>query len=201
LIKAVVFDFGNVLCRLDRPSMDEALASHSPFDQKRVEAIIWGTDIELAAETGRVDARGHFRRIKEAIRGEESWTFDSFAEECMRCLLPHPEGESALAMVHDKGLRTFILSNTSFLHARFIFERETLATIPELYALSYKVGCMKPDPRIWLWLLERSGLDAKDCIYVDDIQTYCDAAASLGFSSYRYDISSANLLQALQGML
>jgi FMN phosphatase YigB (HAD superfamily) len=135
MIKAVVFDFGNVLCRLDRPGVNAALAAHSPLSAAEVNALVWGTDLERDSETGRYDSLEFFRRIKEAIRGEALWTYDAFAGEFMKCLVPYPEGEAALLAVHNLGLRTFILSNTSFLHARFMFNREILATIPELHAL------------------------------------------------------------------
>ena len=55
-----------------------------------------------------------------------------------------------------------------------IFGNEVLASIPELHILSYKVGFMKPDRRIWMKLLEYSGLAASDCLYVDDVRAYCD---------------------------
>ena len=119
----------------------------------------------------------------------------------MRCILPHPPGSAALRAASAAGLRTFILSNTSFLHSRAIFLYETLAGLPELYALSYKLGCMKPDPRIWLWLLERAALRPEDCVYVDDIEAYCSTAASLGMTALRYDFRVDDLWQKLEAIL
>jgi glucose-1-phosphatase len=201
VVKAVIFDFGNVLCRLDRSGGNRILATHCALSPEEVDKRIWGGDLERDAETGRIDSRTQFERIREVIGADPSWSYEEFSRDFMAFLKPHPEGEAALVGVARSGYRTFILSNTSFLHSRGIFQNENLATIPELYALSYKIGFMKPDPRCWLWILDRTGLRPEECMYVDDVQAYCDAAAALGLRSMRYDPETENLLQKLETVL
>lgn len=201
MIKAVAFDLGNVLCRLDRASCNEALAVHSPLSAEEVGSLLWGGALEHDSETGRIDSREYFRRIKEVIRGEKSWDYEQFSDEYMSALVPHPPGEAAVVRARELGLRVFILSNTSFLHSRFIFSREVLATIPELYAFSYKVGVMKPGLEIWRWLLDRSALAAQECLYFDDVPAYCEAGASLGFRACVHDLARGNLVKELETMV
>lgn len=201
MIQAVVFDFGNVLCRLDRPACNRALAAHSLLSADDVDRLVWGGDIERDAETGRIDSQEQFRRIKDALGGEDGWSYDCFAREFMSAIVPHPEGEAAMLGAQQLGLRCFILSNTSFLHARHIFANEVFCTVPELHALSFKLGWMKPDPRCWTWILERSGLSAHECIYVDDVPAYCEVAESLGFRAIHHRIGANDLLQAIRGVL
>jgi FMN phosphatase YigB (HAD superfamily) len=197
MIRAAVFDFGNVLCRLDRERASAAMAAHCGAGAGELSDILWKGDLERDSETGKYDSREHFRRIKAAARGREEWSYEEFREEFALCIQPHPEGEEALRYAKARGLRCFVLSNTSFIHARFIFSNECLASIPELYALSYKIGIMKPDPGIWRWLLERARLEAAECLYIDDVQDYCDVAASLGFAAIRYDISAGGLSRSI----
>ena len=201
MIKAVAFDLGNVLCKLDRDSCNAALAMHSPLSADEVGTLLWGGHLELDSETGRVDSHEYFGRIKELIHGDQSWHYEEFCNEYMNALIPHPPGEQAVVRARELGLRVFILSNTSFLHSRFIFSREILATIPELYAFSYKVGVMKPNPAIWHWLLERSGLRAEECLYFDDVPAYCKAGASLGFQASVHDLVRGNLVKELEAMV
>lgn len=199
--KAVIFDFGNVLSILDRPATDRAFAVHCGLSPEEVGSRIWSDGLLVDLETGKIDAREHFERVKKALGAEDSWSYDEYAEEFMRCILPHPPGRAALRAASDAGLRTFILSNTSFLHSRAIFMDETLASLPELYALSYKIGCMKPDPRMWLWLLERANLKPKDCVYVDDVDAYCQAAGDLGMGTVTYDFRVDDLWRKLEVIL
>jgi FMN phosphatase YigB (HAD superfamily) len=201
MIKAVAFDLGNVLCKLDRDSCNAALAVHSPLPTTEVGRLLWGGELEHDSETGRVDSREYFRRIKEAIQGDQTWHYEEFCEEYMNALVPHLPGEQAVVRARELGLRVFLLSNTSFLHSRFIFSREILATIPELYAFSYKVGVMKPHPDMWRWLLERSGLAAEECLYFDDVPRYCAAGAALGFRASVHDLATGNLVRELEAMI
>jgi putative hydrolase of the HAD superfamily len=48
------------------------------------------------------------------------------------------------------------------------------------------VGMRKPDPRIYELTLERLGLPATECAFVDDLQHNCDAAAALGLHAVRF---------------
>jgi putative hydrolase of the HAD superfamily len=201
MIQAVVFDFGNVLCRLDRLACNTALSAHTPYTPSEVSDRLWGGELENDAETGRYDSHEYFRRIQKALRADSSWDYETFADEYMKCLVPHPQGERAVAKARELGLRVFILSNTSFLHARFIFSRELLATIPEIYALSYKIGVMKPNPEIWKWLLRQSGLEAGQCAYFDDVQSYIDTGLSLGFRAEIHDQARDSLVDQVESIV
>ena len=50
----------------------------------------------------------------------------------------------------------------------------------EVVVDSANVGMRKPDPEIYELTLERLGLDAPECVFVDDIEVNCDGAAALG---------------------
>ncbi len=201
MYKAVVFDFGNVLCGLDRMAFARAAAPRSKLSARDLDAALWGGSLEREHETGRFDSRGFYRRVAALAGFEPSYSYEEFAGDYRRIILPNPDGEAGLITARDRGARCFVLSNTSFLHARMIFENEVLASIPELHILSYKVGLMKPDPRIWLKLLEYTGLDAGDCLYIDDVEAYCDAARGLGFGVFCYDRNTHFLSQILQDVL
>lgn len=201
MYKAVIFDFGNVLCGLDRMAFARAAAPFSRLSAEEFDRAVWGGAIERDSETGKCDSRGHLERIREATGLDSSYSYERFVEDFSRIILPNPDGEAGLVAARNLGARTFVLSNTSWLHARKIFDNEILASIPEVHILSYKVGMMKPDPRIWGKALEYSGLAAADCLYIDDVRQYCDMAASLGFGAFCYDKTAQNLSHIIQSML
>ena len=201
MVKAVAFDFGNVLAMVDRLRSCSRLARHSPLPAAQICGRIWGGEIEREAETGRIDSRQLFRRIKEAISGESGWSYEEFRAEFMDGFHPNPEGIEAFKQAHARAGRVFIISNTSYLHARWLFEQEELATLPEAFIFSFKVGFMKPDPRIWLKLLELACLEAEECLYIDDVGDYCAAAAGLGFPTIHYLRGQTPLLQELSRWL
>lgn len=201
MYKAVVFDFGNVLCSLDRESFIRKAAAHSPLSERDLFAALWNNGLEQDYETGKFDSHGYYERIKTLASFDEAYDFDTFVADFRQIIQPNPDGEAALVKARVLGYRTFVLSNTAFLHANLIFSNEILASIPELHILSYKVGVMKPNPGIWLRLLEYSGLKAGECFYIDDVEKYCDAAKALGFGAFRYDKNIHNLSQVLENIV
>jgi epoxide hydrolase-like predicted phosphatase len=48
------------------------------------------------------------------------------------------------------------------------------------------VGCRKPDREIYDLTLERMGVRAEECLFVDDIDVNCAAARELGMSAVHY---------------
>lgn len=201
MYKAVVFDFGNVLCGLDRMAFAREASRHSPLLAEQIDALLWGGRLEVEHETGVLDSKAYYREVSRLAGFSPDYGYDEFAIDFRRIILPNPDGEAGLIAAREAGARCFVLSNTSWLHACTIFDNEVLATVPELHLLSYKVGCMKPDPRIWRKLLEYSGLEASDCLYVDDVAAYCETARGLGFGAFNYDKMRHNLSQIVRNML
>ena len=48
------------------------------------------------------------------------------------------------------------------------------------YILSYEVGAMKPHPRIYEDALAKAGVEANECVFIDDIEVNIETAQKLG---------------------
>ena len=199
-IKAVVFDYGNVLARIDRPAWCRRFASHSPLSTEDVCSRVFGTDIEHDAETGRVDSHRHFEAIKVRIQADEDWSYDQFRAEYLDGLALIDEGVAALRMAAESK-RVFVLSNTTYLHSLWLYSQEVLVTIPELHVFSFKVGVMKPDPGIWQAMMRMGQVEPEECLYIDDIPEYCEMAEKLGLATINYQVGSTDLKGELRKWL
>jgi putative hydrolase of the HAD superfamily len=195
-IEVVVFDFGNVLVRLDRLRICSNLANHSPLSPEEICSRIYNSDLEYDSETGKYGSREYFRRIKQRIQGNHGWTYEQFQSEFKDVFELNPEGMEALKAASGRK-RIFILSNISYLHALWLFEHEDLVTIPEQHIFSFKVGAMKPDPKIWEVMLRMGSIEARQCLYIDDIKEYCEAAERIGFNSIHYQLGTTQLMEEL----
>jgi HAD superfamily hydrolase (TIGR01509 family) len=67
-------------------------------------------------------------------------------------------------------------------------------------ALSYEMGFVKPDPRAYLSIAARLGVEPSECIFVDDQQRYCTAAIEQGMQAILYS-SSEQLKDELAPLL
>ena len=64
---------------------------------------------------------------------------------------------------------------------------------------SSKVGVRKPDPRIYLMMCERIGVEPTACIYLDDLGINCKSAAQLGMKAIKV-VSEARALAELEAV-
>ena len=67
---------------------------------------------------------------------------------------------------------------------------------------SSKAGVRKPDPRIYLMMCEKLGLEPADCVYLDDLGVNCKPAAKLGMHAIKVTSGEQALgdLSALLGL-
>jgi putative hydrolase of the HAD superfamily len=70
----------------------------------------------------------------------------------------------------------------------------------ELVVDSSVVGLRKPDPRIYALALERLGLPAAACAFVDDLEPNCHAAAAVGMHAVRFE-STEQAVAELEALL
>jgi putative hydrolase of the HAD superfamily len=93
-----------------------------------------------------------------------------------------------IAEVRGRGTRTALLTNN--VREWDPIWRAKLPEIDELFEVvvdSAFVGMRKPDPAIYELTLERlGGVDAGDCVFVDDLEVNCEAARQLGMSAVRF---------------
>ncbi|MGH7864732.1 MAG: HAD-IA family hydrolase, partial [Candidatus Binataceae bacterium] len=67
---------------------------------------------------------------------------------------------------------------------------------------SSKAGLRKPDPAIYLMMCERLGVDARSCVYLDDLGVNCKSARSLGMVAIKVvsELQTLNELESATGL-
>lgn len=96
---------------------------------------------------------------------------------------------AALLMSLKQRYPLYLLSNTNESHYQFIQQNYNVARHFDELILSYEVGSIKPDLRIYQEVISRSGFDPTHCVFIDDLHDNVAAARSLGmqgivFSDY-----------------
>ena len=173
----IIFDFGNVLVQW-HPELvyteyfgDEARAW---WFLRHVVDNEWRGRIDAGESTAELTAElvGRFPEYKEAIELFDQRYFDMLTGEVpgMRELL----GE---VMRHYKVYGLTNWSMETFPTAR---ERFTILQMIDRYVVSAAERLIKPDPRLFQVLLDRYGLRAEECTFVDDNPDNVAAACKLG---------------------
>lgn len=182
-VRAIFFDAGNTLIRMDYPVIVAELA--------RLGCAVRLTEFERAEWRARV-------RLDASFTPGASTEHPNTGERYLRLILDElgvrdasiqtalaawrrgynapmgfwtamePEADLALALAREKGLRTAVISNSNGTVAD-ILTHLGLARDLEFIIDSSKVGVEKPDPRIFHLALERAGLKPDEAVYVGDL--------------------------------
>jgi glucose-1-phosphatase len=195
MIRAIVFDFGNVICRFDNRIILDRFAKHTGRPADELERIIYReSDITTLYESGTITSEDFFERLSSLIGLE--MPREEFVQAYTDKFTPIPETFSLVRTLAGR-YRLGLLSNTS----AWDFERGIVRT--EIFhhfsaaSLSYAVRSLKPDRAIYDDMLSQLAANPGEVIYIDDIAAYVDAARALGMQGIHF-LSSAQLIDSLK---
>jgi len=178
--RAIIFDIGRVLLRVDVSRAMDGLASGLSLTPQEVWSAIEKDPLWLDWQEGRISPRDWHLHITKRLGA--SLTFDQFTEVWNRALDPNPIHSEAFLEKLSKNYRLALLSNTDPIHmsneeARFPFFRFFPMRI-----YSHRVGASKPNPIIYRKALQACKVRAEEAVYIDDVAAYAEAAQRLGMS-------------------
>lgn len=176
-IRDIVFDLGGVLIDWDPRYL---YRDHLAADAGDVESFlasvctpVWHKRLDggasFAAETSALAAR--FPRHADWIA--------RYAREWERMFAgAYSETEACLRELVDRGYRVHALSNYPAEHVAFLYRRFAFMRDFHTVVLSGIVGTVKPDERLYRYLLDRIG--GGPCLFVDDREENVEAARRCG---------------------
>jgi HAD superfamily hydrolase (TIGR01509 family) len=179
-IRAIIFDIGRVLVRLDiAGAMGELAGSVSLSPEETWSAI--EHDLRWRDwQEGRMSPRDWQLHICRRLGVE--LTFEQFSEVWSRVLDHNPLIDSALLEYLSKHYRLAVLSNTDPLHVAELEKRFDFFRYFPRRIYSCTVGATKPSPLIFREALRACKVTAEAALYIDDIPAYVEAARQLGMS-------------------
>jgi FMN phosphatase YigB (HAD superfamily) len=179
------FDLGKVLVDFSVEQMLQKMAEVSDTTPERVREALIAGGLQADFETGRITTRqfyeGFYRQI--GTRPAASALLRAGTESfCLNLsLLP------VVAHLQEAGCHLGILSNTCESHWEYCFQNyRIVAESFQAYALSYRIGVTKPNPRIYRAAAEIAGCKPQDIFFTDDISGHVDAARQAGFDAVVY---------------
>jgi HAD superfamily hydrolase (TIGR01509 family) len=183
-LKVVVFDIGNVLLRWNPRNLYCKIFA----DPEQVEWFlehVCDSAWNEAQDAGRSWAEAVSERVtrfpqwEAEIRAyDERWmeTLDGEIDENVRLVESLSAARVPLYAITNFSKEKFELART---HHRFFGHFHGIV-------VSGEVGLIKPDPRIFHLFLDRYGLEAAKCIFIDDSATNIVVADAVGMKTVHY---------------
>ena len=189
-LRAVIFDIGRVLIRVDIQRVKSALAQGLPFTPEELWSAIEKDPRWPDWQEGRISPRDwHLHLCK---RFNLALDFQQFKDVWNSALDPDPIHKASLFAGLAKSYRLGLLSNTDPIHVEKLEATyDFFAHFPKpVRTYSCSVRASKPDPLIFRQALKACKVRAEEAVYVDDILAYVEASRRLGFTGIHFQSPS-----------
>jgi putative hydrolase of the HAD superfamily len=181
MIRALLFDLGNVLVPVDFIRCREALAEVCAHPPQQVQRILGGSGLPKRYESGEVTSAEFFEATCRLL--DMNVTYEKFAHIWGEIFAPEPLVPEPLLAGLRARHRLVLLSNTNDMHFTIAERRYPMLRHFDEFILSYRVGAMKPEPRIYQQAIAAAGCAARECFFVDDLAENVEAARREGIDA------------------
>ena len=174
-----LFDLGRVLVQLRPISF---LKRFKPsWDETEIE-LWWGNLTCIREfETGQINEDLFLQKATQETGFEG--TIAEFRDLFTGWILGVYPGAEALIKRLRAQIRVGVLSNTNALHINIIRHEANLLQAFHDQFYSYEMGMLKPDERVYEYVLEQIGVPPQNVVFFDDSQANIEAAAAVGMQS------------------
>jgi len=186
-VRAVVFDYGNVLCLEQTPEDMKGMALVCGIPHERFSELYW----KLRPPYDRGDTDGPAYWTAVAGQQEVGLSRDQIATliklDSESIIRPNQGAVQWAELLHHEGIPLTLLSNMPLEPSRYVTKCfPSLSTFEHLiYSCDY--GSIKPELSIYRDCLELLKLAPQDILYLDDRAENLEAAARLGINSVLFD--------------
>jgi FMN phosphatase YigB (HAD superfamily) len=177
--EVVVFDLGKVLVDFDYGIAARKIAARGDLDDDDVKGFLDRSPAPYHYETGLITRREFFEAVRKATSFDGS--FEEFGSFFADIFWEIPSMIEMHATLRRHGIPTYIFSNTNDLAVEHIRRNFPFFSNFDGYILSYEVGAMKPDAKIYEALEKMSGKRSANILYLDDRTENIAAGAARGW--------------------
>ncbi len=179
-IRAIIFDIGRVLIRVDVKKAQLGLAKGLSLTPEELWSAIENDTRWQDWQDGRMSPRDWHLHLCQRLG--ISLDFDQFTKVWNSALDPNPIHPDSLFEQLSRSYRLGLLSNTDPIHAAHMESAYSFFQyFPKpVRTYSCAVGASKPNPLIFKEALRACKVNADQAVYIDDIAAFAEAARALG---------------------
>ncbi|MGB6222335.1 HAD family hydrolase [Haloferula sp.] len=182
-----LFDIGKVLLDFDfETSLRRLLPPGTPDSEidQRLDRMLERKD---EFESGHVSPDDYIPWALDVLG--HGITHEAFTEAWQNIFTPNPPMWRIVEKLHADGHRLILFSNTNAIHCPWIFENYEIFSKFESGVLSFEVGAIKPEEKIYHHAIEAHGLTPTETLYIDDLPANIETGRQLGFRTHQYDLA------------
>ncbi len=194
--KTIVFDIGNVLLRWDPRNLYRSVFDDH-VEMEWFLSNVCTPDWNLEQDRGRDWDEAVALLVKDHPKHEPA--IRAFHERWPETVSGVFEQNVALLQrLRDAGVPNYCITN--FSGPKFILAQQRFPFLAGFdgVIVSGDERLLKPDPAIYRLLLDRYGLEADDCVFIDDSRPNAEAARAVGMEAIHYPSEDIDLAAELR---
>ena len=181
---AIVFDLGNVLIPFDYSKTIERINEvESGLGNRFYDYYKKNYHVHRDFERGKIAETDFISKMLTAIDNKiDAETFCDYYSD----IFSLNKKVISLLPVLKENYMLFLLSNTDIIHKKYRWEKYEFLKYFDEVILSFEVGSVKPEEKIYRAVEKVSGFPPEEHFYTDDIREYVDAAKKIGWDAVQF---------------
>lgn len=185
MTKTIILDLGNVILTVDFNRCHQALAGVCSHPIADIPRRIRSTGLVERFETGEASPEVFYREVSGVLGMNAG--YGEFWDIWSSIFAPEPIIPESMLEGLGRERRLVLLSNTNAMHLATIRAKHPrLLGHFDSLVLSYEVGALKPDPRIYQEAIARAGCRPEECFFTDDMAPFVEGARQQGIDAVQF---------------
>ncbi len=181
---AIIFDYGNVIESFDNDIFLEFLSERSPMNVDELrKKIYFQSTIVKDFETGKIPTEKFHEGICKLIdiQLDKEEFIKGFSG-----IFTINESVMDLILQLKPNYKLGLISNTNEIHFQNVIKRNEIFPLFDAVSLSFEVGVLKPEKKIFLDMIKKIGQIEEECVFIDDQPLYVKAAKGYCFKGVEF---------------
>ena len=183
-VRAFIFDIGGVLLNYDLDALAGMIARESEEIRQQIQGLRWHPSL-IEVETGRISGEAYFERYIQPLAPH--WAYEDLVQAWADVFTLNPEGDRLFRELRSRDYPVYMLSNLAVFNAVAI-ERKFPGFFdrPTGRFFSFELGCVKPQPEIYLKVCAAIGAEPGECMFLDDTLECVRGARQVGMKASHF---------------
>lgn len=192
MIKAIIFDFGDVFINLDIDGFTQNAFKHFKIESFSEEMIAFNSLYEQGLISTEEFLEFYTENFPKLSKQDliDIWNY-------MLKDFPKHRLDFIQQLKESSKYKLILLSNTNELHIDWIKKHvpfyETFKNCFDAFYLSHEIYLRKPNRDIFEFVLNENGLNAKECFFIDDNAQNIKTADSLGIATWHINTKTEDI--------
>jgi len=193
----IIFDLGGVVVTWEPEKLVQSFTDDLKIQDILLSKLIRHTDwIEL--DRGSISLSEAVKRCTDRTGLSPEYII-RFMKSVPPSLIPKTETIELMHLLKSKGHSLFCLSNMHAASISYLEENYSFLNIFEGVVISCRINMVKPDPKIFRYLLSTYHLEPDQTVFIDDSPANIETAENMGIKTILFR-DAAQCLKALESI-